>query len=109
MFLVHRAARRAQAAAGALVVHQGNKALLPTATGGRKEYMPSAQLAKRLPSAWPRPVWHAPWKMYRVVSGHLGCAPAACFCDSCHSCPLNSVPLTEDVYTGCSTFILGCL
>ncbi len=54
------------------MVHQGNKALVPTATGGKKEYMPSAQLAKRLPSAWPRPVWHAPWRMYRVVSGHLG-------------------------------------
>ena len=67
-----RAARRAQAEAGALVVHQGNKALVPTATVGKKEYMPSAQLAKRIPSAWPRPVWHAPWRMYRVVSGHLG-------------------------------------
>lgn len=56
------------------MVHQATKALVPTATGEKKEYMPSAQLAKRLPSAWPRPVWHAPWKMYRVVSGHLGCA-----------------------------------
>ncbi len=54
------------------MVHQGNKALVPTATGGKKEYMPSAQLAKRLPSAWPRPVWHAPWRNYRVISGHLG-------------------------------------
>lgn len=72
-----RAARRAQAEAGALVVHQGNKALVPTATGGKKEYMPSAQLAKRIPSAWPRPVWHAPWRMYRVVAGHLGWAPTA--------------------------------
>jgi len=59
------------------VVLQGNKALVPTATGGKKEYMPSAQLSKRIPSAWPRPVWHAPWKMYRVVAGHLGCVPAA--------------------------------
>ncbi|KAK9915985.1 hypothetical protein WJX75_006980 [Coccomyxa subellipsoidea] len=65
-------ANKAKAAAGALVVHQATKALVPTATGEKKEYMPSAQLAKRLSSAWPRPVWHAPWKMYRVVSGHLG-------------------------------------
>ena len=21
---------------------------------------------------WPRPEWHAPWKLYRVVSGHMG-------------------------------------
>lgn len=63
-----------RAAAGALVVHQATRALVPTASGERKEYVPSAQLAKRLPSAWPRPAWHAPWKMYRVVSGHLGCA-----------------------------------
>ncbi len=69
---VCREASRAKAAAGALVIHQATKALVPTATGEKKEYMPSAQLAKRLPSAWPRPVWHAPWKMYRVVSGHLG-------------------------------------
>ena len=72
----HRAKRKAQAEAGALVVHQGNRALVPTATGEKKEYMPSAQLAKRLSSAWPRPVWHAPWRMYRVVAGHLGCAPS---------------------------------
>lgn len=69
---VCREANKARAAAGALVVHQATKALVPTATGEKKEYLPSAQLAKRLPSAWPRPVWHAPWKMYRVVSGHLG-------------------------------------
>ena len=56
------------------MVHQGNRALVPTATGEKKEYMPSAQLAKRLSSAWPRPAWHAPWRMYRVVAGHLGCA-----------------------------------
>lgn len=21
---------------------------------------------------WPKPVWHAPWKCYRVMSGHMG-------------------------------------
>ncbi|KAJ0615603.1 putative transcription factor WD40-like family [Helianthus annuus] len=26
---------------------------------------------ERIPSRWPRPVWHAPWKNYRVISGHL--------------------------------------
>ncbi|KAK9988555.1 hypothetical protein SO802_028794 [Lithocarpus litseifolius] len=27
---------------------------------------------ERIPSKWPRPLWHAPWKTYRVISGHLG-------------------------------------
>ncbi|KAE9594232.1 putative transcription factor WD40-like family [Lupinus albus] len=27
---------------------------------------------ERMPSKWPRPVWNAPWKNYRVISGHLG-------------------------------------
>ncbi|GFR44655.1 hypothetical protein Agub_g5945 [Astrephomene gubernaculifera] len=32
----------------------------------------SAAVSRRLASKWPRPVWHAPWRMYRVISGHLG-------------------------------------
>ncbi|KAI3729309.1 hypothetical protein L6452_17963 [Arctium lappa] len=32
----------------------------------------TAALMERIPSRWPRPVWHAPWKNYRVISGHLG-------------------------------------
>jgi len=46
--------------------------MIPTAAGGEKEYTPSASLAKRIPSKWPRPEWHAPWRTYRVISGHLG-------------------------------------
>lgn len=42
------------------------------AGGGHDEYKPSAAIARRMPSKWPRPVWHAPWKLYRVISGHLG-------------------------------------
>lgn len=38
----------------------------------QKEYTPSATLARRLPSKWPRPAWHPPWKIYRVIAGHLG-------------------------------------
>ncbi|KAI3729315.1 hypothetical protein L6452_17970 [Arctium lappa] len=26
-----------------------------------------------------RPVWHAPWKNYRVISGHLGCVRSIAF------------------------------
>ena len=54
------------------MLHQSQRAVLPTATGGNKEYLPSAAVAKRLPSKWPRPAWHPPWRNYRVVSGHLG-------------------------------------
>ncbi|KXZ47540.1 hypothetical protein GPECTOR_34g699 [Gonium pectorale] len=32
----------------------------------------SAAVSRRLASKWPKPEWHAPWKMYRVISGHLG-------------------------------------
>ncbi|GBG88073.1 hypothetical protein CBR_g46444 [Chara braunii] len=40
--------------------------------GSLERYMPSAAVLKRLPSKWPKPVWHPPWKNYRVISGHLG-------------------------------------
>ncbi|XP_038723647.1 protein pleiotropic regulatory locus 1 isoform X2 [Tripterygium wilfordii] len=32
----------------------------------------TSALMERIPSKWPRPVWRAPWKNYRVISGHLG-------------------------------------
>ncbi|XP_052189491.1 protein pleiotropic regulatory locus 1 [Diospyros lotus] len=32
----------------------------------------TSALIERIPSKWPRPVWHPPWKNYRVISGHLG-------------------------------------
>jgi pleiotropic regulator 1 len=59
------------------VTHSARQALastllVPTATGGEKEYVPSATIAKRAASKWPRPEWHAPWKLYRVISGHQG-------------------------------------
>ncbi|KAM1571269.1 hypothetical protein ACFX10_036183 [Malus domestica] len=28
---------------------------------------------------WPRPVWHSPWKIYRVISGHLGWVRSVAF------------------------------
>ncbi|CAL54946.1 G-protein beta WD-40 repeat [Ostreococcus tauri] len=31
-----------------------------------------ANIAKRLASEWPEPEWRAPWKLYRVISGHQG-------------------------------------
>lgn len=32
----------------------------------------SQQLIPKKPSSIPRPTWHAPWKLSRVISGHLG-------------------------------------
>mmetsp|Transcript_21356 Transcript_21356/g.36381 ORF Transcript_21356/g.36381 Transcript_21356/m.36381 type:complete len:490 (-) Transcript_21356:608-2077(-) len=32
----------------------------------------SAAVSRRISSKWPKPQWHAPWRMYRVISGHLG-------------------------------------
>ena len=46
--------------------------MVPTAAGGQKEYTPSAAIARKIPNKWPRPSWHAPWKMYRAIAGHLG-------------------------------------
>jgi pleiotropic regulator 1 len=43
---------------------------LTSTTKGSHEY--SASLIRRQAGKWPRPEWHAPWKLYRVVSGHLG-------------------------------------
>ncbi|KAK9809212.1 hypothetical protein WJX72_011496 [[Myrmecia] bisecta] len=66
------AAAKARQQAGALVLHQGRTALVPTSGGAKKEYVPSAAVARRLASKWPKPAWHPPWKNYRVISGHLG-------------------------------------
>ena len=51
--------------AGALVapsVYNTKRAQEPT----------SASIVQRMSAKWPRPEWHAPWKCYRVLSGHLG-------------------------------------
>ena len=61
--------------------------MIPTAAGGEKEYVPSAAISRRLASKWPRPAWHAPWRNYRVISGHLGCAPSACVCSCARGDP----------------------
>ena len=31
-----------------------------------------SQLASRKAPSMPKPAWHAPWKLYRVISGHMG-------------------------------------
>ncbi|CAM0880696.1 unnamed protein product [Alopecurus aequalis] len=39
---------------------------------GSSDRFSTSALMERLPSRWPKPAWHAPWKNYRVISGHLG-------------------------------------
>ncbi|KAG2495473.1 hypothetical protein HYH03_006418 [Edaphochlamys debaryana] len=74
--------------AGALTVYQPPAAAAAAASGSAAEAAAaqraimavindkggnsSAAVSRRLAAKWPRPVWHAPWKMYRVISGHLG-------------------------------------
>jgi hypothetical protein len=68
--------------------------MIPTADGGSKEYVPSAAIARKAASKWPRPQWHAPWKNYRVISGHLGCV--ACICVPNECCALLLVPMAPE-------------
>lgn len=39
----------------------------------------SAQIARSAAARWPRPSWHAPWRAYRVISGHLGWVRSVAF------------------------------
>ncbi|KAL8142828.1 hypothetical protein V2J09_015860 [Rumex salicifolius] len=48
-----------------------SSALISAAGTSQRNFSTSA-LMERIPSKWPRPVWHPPWKNYRVISGHLG-------------------------------------
>lgn len=66
--------RRVTEKDGAIVVAAAvpsKKEVLRIATADPKT-LPSAQLARRIASKWPRPKWHPPWTCYRVISGHLG-------------------------------------
>lgn len=40
--------------------------------GSSERNLSTAAIMERIPSKWPRPIWRAPWKNYRVISGHLG-------------------------------------
>uniref|UniRef100_A0A2P2LLT6 Uncharacterized protein MANES_03G196900 n=1 Tax=Rhizophora mucronata TaxID=61149 RepID=A0A2P2LLT6_RHIMU len=46
-------------------------AVISTPISSERNYSTSA-IMERIPSKWPRPTWHPPWKNYRVISGHLG-------------------------------------
>ena len=38
----------------------------------------SASVIASAATKWPRPEWHAPWKLYRVISGHQGWVRSVC-------------------------------
>lgn len=60
----------APGAPGGVVPPAAQKAIMAVVT---EKGNSSAAVSRRLASKWPRPVWHAPWRCYRVISGHLGC------------------------------------
>jgi pleiotropic regulator 1 len=49
-----------------------SRAVVERADGSKQQYVASIAVAKRLASRWPRPKWHAPWRLYRTIAGHLG-------------------------------------
>ncbi|KAM0729366.1 Pleiotropic regulator 1 [Formica fusca] len=54
-------------------ITQANTGVVATVTGGGGNASSSTLMApqKKTPSM-AKPKWHAPWKLYRVISGHLG-------------------------------------
>ncbi|XP_010548985.1 PREDICTED: protein pleiotropic regulatory locus 1-like isoform X1 [Tarenaya hassleriana] len=54
-------------------------AILPASGSSSERNLSTAALMERIPSKWPRPVWHAPWKNYRVIQGHLGWVRSVAF------------------------------
>ncbi|XP_047964124.1 protein pleiotropic regulatory locus 1-like [Salvia hispanica] len=51
---------------------QGRSSAIVSSHISSERNMSTSAIMERIPSRWPRPVWHAPWKNYRVISGHLG-------------------------------------
>ncbi|CAN6920149.1 unnamed protein product [Brassica oleracea] len=65
-------------------VHAGKSTTVLPAFGSSSERFSSwnlstSALMERIPSRWPRPEWHAPWKNYRVIQGHLGWVRSVAF------------------------------
>ena len=55
--------------AGAVRGKEGSTAVSMMSGAGSQS---STQIAIRKAASMPRPAWHAPWKLYRVISGHMG-------------------------------------
>ncbi|VVA97900.1 unnamed protein product [Arabis nemorensis] len=60
--------------------HAGKSTTIIPAFGSTSESnLSTSALMERIPSRWPRPEWHAPWKNYRVIQGHLGWVRSVAF------------------------------
>lgn len=65
--------RNAAAASTALTVRGKGNSLPPNANGPTPQRdLPGSSLVRREVLRQPKPDWHAPWKLMRVISGHLG-------------------------------------
>ncbi|CAA0395404.1 putative transcription factor WD40-like family [Arabidopsis thaliana] len=53
--------------------------IIPANVSSYQRNLSTAALMERIPSRWPRPEWHAPWKNYRVIQGHLGWVRSVAF------------------------------
>ncbi|XP_074264629.1 protein pleiotropic regulatory locus 1-like [Silene latifolia] len=59
--------------------NQDQTSSLSTPSGSTDRFSTSA-LTEKVSSRWPRPDWHRPWKIYRVITGgHLGWVRAVAF------------------------------
>ncbi|EOA30454.1 hypothetical protein CARUB_v10013579mg [Capsella rubella] len=54
-------------------------AILPASGSSSERNLSTTFLMERRSSRWPRPEWHAPWKNYRVIQGHLGWVRSVAF------------------------------
>ncbi|KAG4131830.1 hypothetical protein ERO13_D09G239000v2 [Gossypium hirsutum] len=57
----------------------GKGTAMVSASAPFSERLTTSAIIERIPSKWPRPVWHRPWKNYRVISGHLGWVRSVAF------------------------------
>ncbi|XP_017975793.1 PREDICTED: protein pleiotropic regulatory locus 1 [Theobroma cacao] len=57
----------------------GKSIAVVSASAPFSERLTTSAIIERIPSKWPRPVWHRPWKNYRVISGHLGWVRSVAF------------------------------
>lgn len=66
--------KRPNAASTALVRTNGDSSKLPPNANGPtpQRNTPSTSLVRRDTVRAPKPQWHPPWKLFRVISGHLG-------------------------------------
>ncbi|TYH04181.1 hypothetical protein ES288_A09G278600v1 [Gossypium darwinii] len=62
-----------------IVGTSGKGTAMVSASAPFSERLTTSAIIERIPSKWPRPVWHRPWKNYRVISGHLGWVRSVAF------------------------------